>query len=104
MVNFSSLTKEKPYFDSLFMQYTDTMMAPKGDKEEMIRENERNFIEGPSQSVYGPFKYMSKETVDMIHEEIDERMQELEMTGLSRNEILFDDPGTGVKLFDDPFF
>ena len=31
-------------------------------------------------------------------------MQELEDTGLTRNEILFDDPCSGVKLYDDPFF
>ena len=31
-------------------------------------------------------------------------MQELEDTGLTRNEILFDEPGSGVNLYDDPFF
>ena len=31
-------------------------------------------------------------------------MQELEDTGLTRNEILFDDPNTGIPLKDDPFF
>jgi hypothetical protein len=35
--------------------------------------------------------------------EIDIRMQELEETGLTRNEILFDDQ-RGVPLLDDPFF
>ena len=74
------------------------MMVAKDDQEELIRDNERNFIEGPSASVYGPLKYMSKEVVDQIHIEIDQRMQELEDTGLTRTEILFDDPGTGVRL------
>ena len=31
-------------------------------------------------------------------------MQELEDTGLTRNEILFDDANTGIPLRDDPFF
>ena len=70
----------------------------------MIRDNERNLIEGPTASVDGPFKYMSKERIDQIHLEIDERMEELEESGLTRNEILFDDPNVGVPLKDDPFF
>ena len=45
-------------------QHEDTMMVAKDDQEELIRDNERNFIEGPSASVYGPLKYMSKEVVD----------------------------------------
>ena len=52
----------------------------------------------------GPFKYLSTERVEQIHQEIGERMQELEDTGLSRNEILFDDPNVGIPLKDDPFF
>jgi len=52
----------------------------------------------------GPFKYISSERLEQIHGEIDERMQELEDTGLSRNEILFDDPNVGIQLKDDPFF
>lgn len=79
-------------------------MAPKDDKEEMLRENERNFIEAASVSHYGPLKYMSQEDIDRVHFEIDERMQELEDTGLTRNEILFDEASTGVRLSDDPFF
>ena len=52
----------------------------------------------------GPFKYLSKERVAQIHLEIDERMQELEDTGLTRNEILFNDANAGIPLKDDPFF
>ena len=37
-------------------------------------ENERNFIEASSASVDGPFKYLSAERIEQIHEEIDERM------------------------------
>lgn len=47
---------------------------------------------------------MSAATIDQIHEEIDLQMQELEDTGLTRNEILFDDANIGIPLKDDPFF
>lgn len=70
----------------------------------MLRENERNFIEGTSASAEGPFKYLSKERIAAIHDEIDVRMQELEDTGLTRNEILFEDAGAGIPLRDDPFY
>ena len=70
----------------------------------MIRENERNFVEGTSASAEGPLKYMSSAQLDLIHEEIDDRMQELQDTGLTRNEILFDDAKEGIPLKDDPFF
>ena len=59
----------------------------------MHYDNERNFIEGSSASMEGPFKYMPKARVEQIHLEVDMRMQELEDTGLSRNEILFEDAG-----------
>ena len=63
-VNFSALhERNEPFFDSLLDQYTDTAMKPMHDQEELIRENERNFIEGASVSVYGPIKYMSKEQI-----------------------------------------
>ena len=79
-------------------------MAATESKEELIRDNERQFIEASGISAKGPLKYMSKVDIDKVHEEIDVRMQELEDTGLSRNEILLDDPVSGVKLYDDPFF
>ena len=31
-------------------------------------------------------------------------MEELEASGLTRNEILYDDPNAGIPLKDDPFF
>ena len=46
-------------------------------EEHMLRENERNFIEGSNAAAEGPLKYMSKEALELIHIEIDERMQEL---------------------------
>lgn len=46
---------------------------------------------------------MSQEAKDKVHLELDERMQELEDTGLTRNEILFEQQ-KGLRLADDPFF
>ncbi len=47
---------------------------------------------------------MTKAQIDKIHDEIDLQLQELEDTGLTRNEILFDDANIGIPLKDDPFF
>ena len=72
------------------------------EKEERIRDNEINYVSGYN-APDGPFKYMSKEAKEKIHQEIDERMKELEETGLTRDEILFEEQ-KGIKLVDDPFF
>ena len=71
-------------------------------QEEMIRENEMNFVQG-LQSPTGPIKFMTEEAKDKVHQEIEVRMQELEDTGLTRTEILFEEQ-TGMQLADDPFF
>ncbi len=76
-------------------------MSPK-EKEEAIRENEKNFIEA-SQSPTGPSKWMSKEEIERIHTQIDIKLQELEDSGLTREEILYDKQ-QGLPLADDPFF
>jgi hypothetical protein len=47
---------------------------------------------------------MTQEAKAKVHAEIDQRMAELEATGLSRVEILHEDAHYGVKLRDDPFF
>jgi hypothetical protein len=46
---------------------------------------------------------MSAEAKEKVHQEIEERMQELEDTGLTRYEILFE-MQKGMRLADDPFF
>lgn len=79
-------------------------MKSKESHEEMIRDNEKNFVEGPNMSLDGSFKHLSREQIEEVHRQIDFRMEELEVTGLSRNEILYDDPNSGVALKDDPFF
>ena len=79
-------------------------MKAKESPEELIRDNDLNLVQGSSASVDGPFKYMNQKRIDWVHEEITDRLEELEASGLSRNEILFDDPHSGVPLKDDPFF
>ena len=100
---FGGLNEKPGYFGSLLHQQND-MKAKVTDEDSIHNENERNFIEGSLASVEGPFKYLTKERVAQIHLEIDERLQELEESGLTRNEILFDDPNKGIPLRDDPFF
>jgi ribosomal protein S18 len=60
------------------------------------------FVEG-YRTPTGPLKWMSQEDKDRIHAQIDFKMDELELTGLSREEILFDRPG-GLPLSQDPVY
>ena len=103
IVNFSKLEERPGFFEGLLHQQNNFQPADE-DLEDMVRQNEKNFIEASSASMEGPFKYMSKALINEIHSEIDTRMQELEDTGLTRNEILFEDAGEGIQLRDDPFY
>lgn len=76
-------------------------MTPR-EKEEAIRDNERNFIEAYG-SPSGPMKYMNKKQLEAIHSQIDARMQDLEDSGLTREEVLYNKQ-EGIPLVDDPFF
>ena len=68
-VNFSDLKDQPDYFGGLLYQ-RNKFRPNEGSVEEIIRSNEKNFVEG-STSVEGPFKYMSADRIDQIHEEID---------------------------------
>lgn len=97
-----SSAKRDGYFQTLLHQHNQYMPLGREEREEMIRENEINYVQayqGPS----GPLKYMSEEAKEKVHQELDLRMQEVEDTGLTRSEILHEKQ-TGVKLADDPFF
>jgi hypothetical protein len=59
------------YFESLFHQHNH-YLSPK-DKEEAIRENERNFVEAYL-SPQGPNKWMSKEEIEYVHSQVDKRL------------------------------
>lgn len=98
----ASSAKRDGYFQTLFHQHNQYMPLGPDEREEMIRENEINYVEGyhgPS----GPLKYMSEEAKEKVHQEVDQRMQEIEDTGLTRSEILHEKQ-TGPKLADDPFY
>ena len=62
---------DEGYFQGLLNQHNHYMTTK--EKEEAIRENERNFIEAPM-SPTGPSKYLSKEELNSIHTEIDNRL------------------------------
>lgn len=69
---------------------------------EMIRQNEEKFAEG-WRTQEGPLKYMEMEQREAVHNEIDIRLKELEESGLTREEILFNQV-KGIPLIEDPFF
>jgi DNA-binding protein H-NS len=69
----------------------------------MIRDNEKHFVEA-LHTEQSSLKYMTQEAKARVHAEIDQRMQELEATGLSSVEILHEEAHHGIKLKDDPFF
>jgi len=54
-----------------------------------LRENERNFVDAYGSPV-GPFKWLTNDQIKKVHLEIDKRMEELEATGLTREELLYD--------------
>ena len=76
VTNFSELRQKPEYFDGLLNQMNNAL-PHEGDAEEIIRSNEKEFVEGASASTEGPFKYMSRAAIELVHEEVDDRMQEL---------------------------
>ena len=71
----------------------------------MLIENEKNFVQAAQAHTEGPLKYLTEQQKLKVHQEIETRMQELEETGLTRMEVLFDNmEGKGCQLKDDPFF
>lgn len=70
-------------------------------EEQKENENFDTFVSAYSKS--GPKKLLTQEEKDRIHEEIDIKMNELESTGLSREEILYNKPD-GLPLRQDKFF
>lgn len=102
-VNVTNPTQSPKYFDGL-LHHHNHYMTGKDDKEELVRQNELQFVEGVNANPDGPLKYLSKERIDQVHHEVDIRLRELEESGLTREEILYDEPRRGVLLKDDPFF
>lgn len=79
----SASSKEDGYFESLLHQHNKYLAPDASEKEELLRENEMNYVSGYL-APDGPFKYLSEAAKEKIHMEIDQRMRELEETGLTR--------------------
>ena len=56
-IKWQDFQMEAPYFNSLLHKHNN-YSHPIENREEIIRDNEINFIEGPSANVEGPFKYL----------------------------------------------
>jgi hypothetical protein len=89
------------YFESLLYKHKGYENSLKNQDEKMTN-NVTSFIDGNSE-LHGAKKYMSAAERDRIHIEIDKRMTELEVCGLSREEILYNKP-VGIPLKQDKFF
>jgi len=103
--SFKEKFNDKPFFETL-LDHRNKELTPEAH-EEILRDNEMHFVEGPNVSTDGPFKYMANDRIDHIHMEVDKRMQELEDSGLTRMEILYNDTYKSeqqLPLADDPFF
>jgi small subunit ribosomal protein S18 len=64
--------------------------------------DQRTFVDG-YRTPRGPLKWMSPEDKAQVHNQASMKLQELEDTGLSRDEILYRQPG-GIPLAEDPVF
>jgi len=93
--------KKENFFESLLHKHKGYENMFK-TKDENILSNKKIFAEG-YKDPKGPIKFMSKKDKEIIHLEIDRRIQELESSGLSREEILYDKP-EGIPLNQDKFF
>jgi len=93
---------EDNYFDSLGYKRNELLTKPKHQK---IRENESQFIDAYKKPGRKPKKLMTQAEIDAVHIEIDRRMQELEDTGLSREEIInAKTKRPGIPLAEDAVF
>jgi len=100
---FIEKTSKEPFFQSLQNQHANYLRT--NNAEQMLTENEKNFVQAAQAHVEGPHKYLTEQQKQKVHQEVEKRMQELEETGLSRMELLYDNmEGKGCQLKDDPFF
>lgn len=89
----------KGYFESLRSHTKDPNNL---SIDEVERESEINNIDAYHHTEKSK-KWMSEKEKEIIHQEIDMKMQELEDTGLTRMEILYNEQ-RGIPLVDDPVF
>ena len=69
----SDSAKQDGYYESLLHQHNKYLQPDVTEKEELLRENEMNYVSGYL-APDGPFKYMSESAKEKIHMEIDQRM------------------------------
>eukprot|EP00357_Protocruzia_adherens_P001811 CAMPEP_0114981838 /NCGR_PEP_ID=MMETSP0216-20121206/5759_1 /TAXON_ID=223996 /ORGANISM="Protocruzia adherens, Strain Boccale" /LENGTH=553 /DNA_ID=CAMNT_0002343539 /DNA_START=119 /DNA_END=1780 /DNA_ORIENTATION=+ len=97
--NVNYKTEEKqPFIESL--TYSSQRRNIPEDEVEEIQN--KTFVDG-YRTPRGPIKWMSEKAKDKVHQQIDLRLLELETSGLSREEILYED-AKGLPLRNDPFF
>lgn len=86
------------WVESLLQHYTQ----PRQQEPFRAEDHVKHFIEG-FRTPKGPIKWMTAEEKEKVHQTIDAKMVQLEETGLSREEILYNKPG-GIPLSFDPVF
>ncbi|CAD8070262.1 unnamed protein product [Paramecium sonneborni] len=91
--------KEVPYIRSLF-RYKDIAVP---NFENALHQNFKTFVEGHI-SPKGALKNLSEEQIKQIQTQVTKKLQELEDTGLSREEILTNGVNKGIPLSYDAFF
>lgn len=92
--------KKENYFESLLNKHKGYENALKLKEEKEI-DNKAIFVS--AYSTEGPIKFKSAEEKEKIHLEIDLKMKELEDSGLSREEILYN-KSEGIPLREDKLF
>jgi ribosomal protein S18 len=96
-----SQEKKSNYFESLLNKHSGYSRVFKDESEKKL-EDDGKFIDGYHTQT-GPIKFMTREEKEKVHLEIDKKMRELEDSGLSRQEILFNEP-EGIPLKQDKFY
>ncbi|CAD8067626.1 unnamed protein product [Paramecium primaurelia] len=92
-------SKEVPYIKSL-LRYKDIAIPT---FENALHQNFKTFVEGHV-SPKGALKNLSEEQMKQIQTQVTKKLQELEDTGLSREEILTNGVDKGIPLSYDAFF
>lgn len=97
----------KDYGDSLYDGYFDSLRQHRKDlqkltEEELEKKAEAHHVDSAYHTEKAK-KWMSEQEKKVVHDEVDQKMQELEDTGLTRMEILYNEP-KGIPLSDDPVF
>mmetsp|Transcript_5864 Transcript_5864/g.10444 ORF Transcript_5864/g.10444 Transcript_5864/m.10444 type:complete len:514 (-) Transcript_5864:171-1712(-) len=92
--------------DHSYTSWAESLLYKKRVDVERIIDYEsfeqKTFIDGYRTPI-GPVKWMSQEDKNKVHKQATLKLQALEDTGLSRDEVLYKRPG-GISLAEDPVF